>query len=116
MGKLQQVRIRESTRQNKGRFGIEYKMRVRVLEPGTYEVWEAADNTANAGFTEIESGTMSVSNIPLCTVYGQKLGVLFSRPPLLPIAALNLSHYQKASDLTQACILRRSQSGRCRHG
>ena len=102
MGKLQQVRIRESARVNKGRFGIEYKMRVRVLEPGTYELWEAADNTANAGYAEIESGTMSVSNIPLCTVYGQKLGVLFSRPPLLPIAALNLSHYQKASDLTQS--------------
>ena len=30
------------------------------------------------------------------------MGVLFSRPPLLPMAALNISHYQKASDLTQS--------------
>lgn len=102
MGKLQQVRIRESARVNKGRFGIEYKQRVRVLEPGAFEVWEAADDTANAGYVQIESGSMSVENIPLCTVYGQKMGVLFSRPPLLPIAALNISHYQKSSDLTQS--------------
>ena len=96
MGKLQQVRVRESARVNKGRFGIEYKQRVRVLEPGTFELWEAGDDSANAGYTQIESGTMSVGDIPLCTVYGQKLGVLYSRPPLLPIAALNISHYQKA--------------------
>ena len=102
MGKLQQVRIRESARVNKGRFGIEYKQRVRVLEPGSFELWEAGDDSANAGYTQIESGTMSVENIPLCTVYGQKMGVLFSRPPLLPIAALNISHYQKASDLIQS--------------
>ena len=102
MGKLQQIRIRESARVNKGRFGIEYKQRVRVLEPGTFELWEAGDDSANAGYTQIEAGTMSVQNIPLCTVYGQKMGVLFSRPPLLPVAALNISHYQKASDLTQS--------------
>ena len=102
MGKLQQVRIRESARVNKGRFGTEYKQRVRVLEPGTFEVWEAGDDSANAGYTQIEAGTMSVANIPLCTVYGQKMGVLFSRPPLLPVAALNISHYQKSSDLVQS--------------
>ena len=102
MGKLQQVRIREAAKLNKGRFGIEYKQRVRVLEPGKFELWEAGDNTADAAFTQIDSGNMSVPNIPLCTVYGHKLGVLHSRPPLLPLAALNISHYQKASDLTQS--------------
>ena len=73
-----------------------------MLEPGTFEVWEAGDDSANAGYTQIEAGTMSVANIPLCTVYGQKMGVLFSRPPLLPVAALNISHYQKSSDLMQS--------------
>ena len=102
MGKLQQVRIREAAKLNKGRFGIEYKQRVRVLEPGKFELWEAGDNTADASFTQIDSGSMSVPNIPLCTVYGSKLGVLHSKPPLLPLAALNISHYQKSSDLTQS--------------
>ena len=103
MGKLQQVRIRETARVSKGRFGIEYKHRVRVLEPGKYELWESTDDGGDGGFQLIESGSMEpYRDIPLCTVYGQKLAVLYSRPPLLPIASLNLSHYQKASDLTQS--------------
>ena len=103
MGKLQQVRIREVARVSKGRFGIEYKHRVRVLEPGKYELWEANDNAGDAAYEQIESGSMApYRDIPLCTVYGQKLAVLYSRPPLLPIAALNISHYQKSSDLTQS--------------
>jgi len=103
MGKLQQVRIRETARVNKGRFGIEYKHRVRVLEPGKYELWESTDDGGDGGYQLIETGSMQpYQDIPLCTVYGQKLAVLYSRPPLLPIAALNLSHYQKSSDLTQS--------------
>ena len=97
---LQQVRIRESARINKGRFGIEYKQRVRVLEPGTFEVWEAGDDSANAGYTQIEAGTMSVRTSRFARSMGKRW--VLGRPPLLPIAALNISHYQKASDLTQS--------------
>ena len=102
MGKLQQLRVREAARVPKGRFGVEYKSRVRVLEPGSYEVWEAADDQGAADWKIIESGSMSVKDIPVCTVYGQKEAVMYSKPPLLPLAALNISHYQKASDLTQS--------------
>ena len=102
MGKLQQVRIREAFRQPKGRFGTEYKSRVRVLEPGKYELWQAKGEQGDSGWEVIESDTISVENIPLCTVYGQKQGVLYSKPPLLPVAYLNLSHFQKAADLTQS--------------
>lgn len=101
-GKLQQVRIRETARVPKGRFGIEYKNRVRVLEPGSYEVWEAADSRGDAGWMQIESGTTSVADVPLATVYGDKQGVLYSKPPLLALAHQNLDHYRKASDLTQS--------------
>ena len=104
-GKMTQLRMREVAKVAKGRFGVEYKNRVRVLEAGSgekcaFELWE--ENSDGGDYVLIESGTMSISQIPLATVYGQKLGVLHSRPPLLPIAALNISHYQKSSDLTQS--------------
>ena len=101
-GRLQQVRIRETARVPKGRFQVEYKNRVRVLEPGVYSVWEAADGQGDAGWSEIESGTTSVAEVPLCTVYGEKKGVMFSKPPLLALSHQNLDHYRKASDLTQS--------------
>ena len=101
-GKLQQVRIRETARVPKGRFQVEYKNRVRVLEPGLYEVFEAADAQGDAGWSQIESGTTSVADVPLATVYGDKRGVMFSKPPLLALAHQNLDHWRKSSDLTQS--------------
>ena len=102
MGKLQQVRIKETAAMPKGRFGLEYKNRVRVMEPGSYELWEAKGENGVAGWEVIESGVTSVPDIPLCTVYGDKLGILYSKPPLEQVAWMNISHFQKSSDLTQS--------------
>lgn len=100
-GKLQQVRIRELASVPVGRFGIEYKNRVRVLEPGKWELWEAQGERGTSGWQMISSGRMSVSDIPMVSVYGSKLGVLYSEPPLEEIAQLNLTHYQRHADLIQ---------------
>ena len=101
-GKLQQVRVRESARVPVGRFSIEYRNRVRVLEPGKYELYESGTDNATNEWTLIESGAVSVKEVPLCVVYGDKRGVLFSKPPLSALAHQNLDHYRKASDLTQS--------------
>lgn len=102
-GKLQQLRIREAFRRPKGRFGVEYINRVRVLEPGKFEVWEESAPSSNTGWQIVESGTMSVADIPVSTVYGgDKRGVLFSHPPALALAYQNIRHYQAASDLSQS--------------
>jgi len=99
-GKLQQVRIKEIVSVPKGRFGNEYKNRVRVLEPGRWEVWEEVNDIKK--WEIVEQGTTSLTDIPMVTTYSNKIGTLFSKPPLTEIAHLNLTHYARHADLIQA--------------
>jgi hypothetical protein len=99
-GKLQQVRIKEVVSVPKGRFGNEYRNRIRVLEPGKWEVWEEKDDIKK--WEIVEQGVTSLRDIPMVTTYSNKVGTLFSKPPLTEIAQLNLSHYARHADLIQA--------------
>ena len=101
LGKLQQVRMKEVVSVPKGRFGNEYKQRVRVMEPDHWEVWERQED-GPVTWIMIEDGPISVGEIPLVTTYAGKLGTLFSKPPMGEIAQLNLTHYQRHADLIQA--------------
>lgn len=101
-GRLQQVRIREVAAKVKGKFGQEYKNRVRVLERGKWELYEAKGELGSTDWEIIGSGRTSVSEIPLVTTYSNKLGPLFSDPLLEEIAQLNLTYYQRHADLIQA--------------
>jgi len=85
----------------KGRFGNEYKQRVRVMEPDHWEVWERQED-GPVTWIMIEDGPISVGEIPLVTTYAGKLGTLFSKPPMGEVAQLNLTHYQRHADLIQA--------------
>ena len=98
-GKIQQVRIRERIARPDGLYGLEYVEQIRVLSPGAYELWENVETT---GWTLVESGTVSMSEVPLAVTYAGKLGTLYSKPPLLDIAHLNLTHYQRHADLIHA--------------
>jgi hypothetical protein len=101
LGKLQQVRMKEVVSVPKGRFGNEYKQRVRVMEPDHWEVWERQDE-GPVTWVMIEDGPISVGEIPLVTTYAGKMGTLFSKPPMTEVAQLNLTHYQRHADLIQA--------------
>ena len=101
LGKLQQVRMKEVVSVPKGRFGNEYKQRVRVMEPDHWEVWERQDE-GPVTWVMIEDGPISVGEIPLVTTYTGKMGTLFSKPPMTEVAQLNLTHYQRHADLIQA--------------
>jgi hypothetical protein len=98
-GKLQQVRIRGRVAKPDGRYGLKYVEQIRVLSPGAYELWENLETT---GWTQVESGTTSLADVPLSATYSGKLGTLFSKPPLLDIAYLNLTHFQRHADLIHA--------------
>ena len=100
-GQLQQVRIREVASVPSGRFGQEYKNRVRVLEKNKWELYQAEGERGNSNWQLIQNGTFSVSEIPLVTVYANKQSLLFSLPPFEEIAQLNLTHYQRHADLIQ---------------
>jgi len=101
LGKLQQVRMKEVVSVPKGRFGNEYKQRVRVMEPDHWEVWERQDD-GPVTWIMVEEGPITVGEIPMVTTYAGKIGTLFSKPPMGEIAQLNLTHYQRHADLIQA--------------
>lgn len=86
---LTQFRYLEMAQVEDGRYGSKWVERVRVLEPGKFELWEKADNRAES-WSLIEQGTYDLSEIPVSTVYGRREGVMVSSPPLLEVANINL--------------------------
>ena len=117
-GNLIQVRIAEKAVVPTGEFGERVYDQVRVIEPGKYRIYRkkeaekalhtTQDSTyagdfsspANANDYElIESGDYSLGEIPLITVYSGKTDTLTSKPPMLDIAYLNLTHFQRQADL-----------------
>jgi hypothetical protein len=117
-GNLTQVRIAERAVLPDGAFGEKIYEQMRVIEPGRYRVFRKKetiedmyeeDSGAYAGnmaspagekdFKLAESGSFSLGEIPLVTVYSGKVENLVSKPPLLDIAYLNLAHYQRQADL-----------------
>lgn len=87
--RLTQFRYLEMAQVEDGRYGSKWVERVRVLEPGKFELWEKADNRAES-WDLIEQGTYDLDEIPVSTVYGRREGVMVSSPPLLEVANINL--------------------------
>ena len=118
-GDLIQIRIAEKAVVPDGEFGETVYRQVRVIEPGKYRVYrqKKSDQTLYQSGTEtgysgaftapitpqdyelVDSGEFSLGEIPLVTVYTSKTDTLTSKPPLLDIAYLNLSHFQRQADL-----------------
>ena len=116
-GNLIQVRIGEKAIVPDGDFGEKVYDQIRVIEPGKYRIFRQKEQTkdmyvegmANSGrfdvpieakdYELVESGDFSLGEIPLATVYAGKTDTLTSKPPLLDIAYLNLSHFQRQADL-----------------
>ena len=78
----------------KGDFGEKREEQIRVIYPGKYETW----NTEG----RISSGKYSLDQIPLVPIYSNRTGMLTSNPPLVDIASLNITHYQRQADLIHA--------------
>jgi hypothetical protein len=97
MGKLRQVRYMEMVCETEGPFGESLVEQIRVLEPGTWQLWRR-DEAASTGWSLYKSGETTIDEIPLQTVYSNRLGTLLSRPPLLEVAYLNLSYAQRFTD------------------
>jgi hypothetical protein len=96
-GQLQQLRLREYTTEDDGRFGSKLIQQIRVLEPGRWEVWREASK--GVGWELYDKGTTSLKSIPYAACYSNREGVLVSRPPLAEIAQLNIQHYSLQAQL-----------------
>jgi len=116
-GKLIQIRIAEKAVVPDGEFGEKVYEQIRVIEPGKYRIYRKKETTKDmytqneefAGnfdspaneqeYEVLESGEFSLGEIPLVTVYAGKTDTMTSKPPLLDIAYLNLTHFQRQADL-----------------
>ena len=93
-----QVRINQYVSQEIGEFGDEIVRQIYVLEQGQWRVYRKGEG----GWYVHQSGTTSLSVIPLAVTYSNKVGELVSKPPMLPIANLNILHGQRTADLQHA--------------
>ena len=98
---VNQVRITELCVVPFGEFGERVIKQIRVLEPGSYRVYRRSNDEGSdtSGWYVYEQGTTSLDVIPLAVTYSQKVAEYVSKPPLLSIANLNISHAQRNADL-----------------
>ena len=95
-----QVRIHSYDVRPLNDFGEEQVEEMRVIYPGRYDLYTLGRSTETVELTE--SGGYSLDEIPVVPIYSNRRGVLVSQPPLLDIANLNITHYQRQADLIHA--------------
>lgn len=97
---LTHVRIRETIVKRIG-FVETIVERIRVLEPGTFAVWELTPKSKSSKkmvWAEVESGQTGLNEIPLVTFYADRSGLMEGKPPLEDLAHLNIRHWQSTAD------------------
>jgi len=95
-GFLVQLRISESVVLRVGKYGTKIVQRVRVLEPGLWELYEMDDNGASS---MIDSGAFSIPIIPLVTfIPGDEWTIITGETPIMDLAELNSKHWRSMSD------------------
>jgi hypothetical protein len=96
--RLTQIRIHDYEYRPLNEFGEEQVEVMRVIYPGRYDLYTLGQETV----TFEESDGFSLDTIPVVPIYSNRRGVLISQPGLLDIANLNITHYQRQSDLIHA--------------
>ena len=115
-GNLVQVRLAEKAVLPDGQFGEKVYDQIRVIEPGKYrifrkkeqieEMYDVADNSVTGNFEmgsadkdykQVETGSFSLGEIPLVTIYSGKTDNLVSKPPLLGYCIFKSCTFSKTS-------------------
>jgi len=96
--RLLQVRIHDYDVRPLNDFGEEQIEQMRVIYPGRYDLYTLGQEVVEFS----ASGGYSLDEIPLVPIYSNRRGLLVSQPPLLDIANLNITHYQRQADLIHA--------------
>ena len=96
---LSHVRLLETSTEQSG-WGEITVERVRVLEPGKWELYRAKDPSKADSDWELEDeGVTGLDFIPLVPFFaGVREGPALCKPPLLDLAYLNKAHWQSLSD------------------
>ena len=96
--RLIQIRLHDYEYRPLNDFGEEQVEVMRVLYPGRYDLYTLGQETVSFE----KSNGYSLNTIPVVPIYSNRRNVLVSQPPLLDIANLNITHYQRQSDLIHA--------------
>lgn len=96
---LAQLRLAETASVPDGDFGEQIVERVRVLEPGSWRLFEKQkDSQGKESWVQIDDGVTSLQIIPFVPLYGERIGLMHGRSPLLDLAYANVKHWQSQSD------------------
>lgn len=100
--KLTQVTIREIRLEPDGDFGEKEQVYYRVLKPGEYAVYQIVEGKGSESqLLLVESGTTSLTEIPLVYYSVTESGLFAAKAPFLNLAKLNIEHFQKRSQLNE---------------
>ena len=98
---LTQFRFLEVVSVPDGAFGEKEIEQVRVLYPGSWQVWRESETADAAGKKEWilhSEGVTTLQKIPFVPVYGRRTGFMQAVPPLVELAHMNVEHWQSKSD------------------
>jgi hypothetical protein len=95
---ISHVRIRECTTVRDG-FGETQVERIRVFEPGMWQLWERYTNEKGEdGYQLVAEGVMTLPDVPLALFWtGEREGSQKVKPPLLDLADMQIELYRKLS-------------------
>lgn len=93
--RLAMLRIAENASWPDGAFGVATVNRVRVLRPGSWELWQEGEN---GEYALISGGVTTLDSIPFVPFYGWRTAFMCGKSPLLDLAYQNVKHWQSQSD------------------
>lgn len=97
---LTMVRYSERISVPVDQFGEEIIDQIRVLTEDGYQIWrdETPSGANRGGWTLYESGEHTAGEVPLVSIYSNRIATLVSKPPLEEVANLNISYSQRFCD------------------
>ena len=97
---LTMVRYSETISVPVDQFGEEIITQIRVLTEDGYQLWrdETPSGANRGGWTLYESGEHTAGEVPLVSIYSNRIATLVSKPPLEEVANLNISYAQRFCD------------------
>ena len=97
---LTMVRYSETISEPSGRFGEDIISQIKILTEDGYEIWRDEEPSPNdsSGWSLYESGDHTAGEVPLVTVYSNRIATLISKPPLEECANLTIAYCQRFTD------------------
>lgn len=102
---LTQFRVTETVIEPDGDFNEKEVEQVRLIERGHWTTWRKNDKADN--WIVHQSGTISISDIPIVPVYLNRTAFMQGTPPLDALADISIAHWQSASDQRNLLTLAR---------